>query len=67
MKNQFNMQGKLPTKKLFEILIRMYSDANRGLRMYYVYEKMKEFSVKPRVFLYNKIMNAFGKKMSILI
>lgn len=56
------MQGKLPTKKLFEILIRMYSDANRGLRMYYVYEKMKEFSVKPRVFLYNKIMNAFGKK-----
>ncbi|XP_058213937.1 pentatricopeptide repeat-containing protein At4g20740 [Rhododendron vialii] len=56
-----NMQGKPPTEKQFEILIRMHSDANRGLRVYYVYEKMKKFGVKPRVFLYNRIMDALMK------
>lgn len=55
------MQGKPPTEKQFEILIRMHSDANRGLRVFYVYEKMKKFGVKPRVFLYNKIMDALVK------
>ncbi|KAI3440082.1 uncharacterized protein J3R85_003933 [Psidium guajava] len=50
-------QGKPPTEKQFEILIRMHADANRGLRLYYVYEKMKKFGVKPRVFLYNKIVD----------
>lgn len=55
------MQGKPPTEKQFEILIRMHSDANRGLRVYYVYEKMKKFGVKPRVFLYNRIMDALMK------
>lgn len=55
------MQGKPPTEKQFEILIRMHSDANRGLRVYYVYEKMKKFGVKPRVFLYNRIMDALVK------
>ncbi|KAK9283898.1 hypothetical protein L1049_012153 [Liquidambar formosana] len=53
-----NMQGKPPSEKQFEILIRMHIDANRGLRVYYVYEKMKKFGVKPRVFLYNRIMDA---------
>lgn len=56
-----NMQGKPPSEKQFEILIRMHSDANRGLRVYYVYEKMKKFGVKPRVFLYNRIMDALVK------
>ncbi|KAL8210683.1 hypothetical protein R6Q57_005120 [Mikania cordata] len=56
-----NMQGKPPTEKQFEILIRMHSDSNRGLRVYYVYEKMLKFGVKPRVFLYNRIMDALVK------
>ncbi|KAF4347687.1 pentatricopeptide repeat-containing protein At4g20740 [Cannabis sativa] len=54
-------QGRPPSEKQFEILIRMHSDANRGLRVYYVYEKMKKFGVKPRVFLYNRIMDALIK------
>lgn len=54
-------QGKPPSEKQFEILIRMHSDANRGLRVYHVYEKMKKFGVKPRVFLYNRIMDALVK------
>lgn len=54
-------QGKPPSEKQFEILIRMHSDANRGLRVYYIYEKMKKFGVKPRVFLYNRIMDALIK------
>lgn len=54
-------QGKPPSEKQFEILIRMHADANRGLRVFYVYEKMKKFGVKPRVFLYNKIMDALVK------
>ncbi|KAK7271483.1 hypothetical protein RJT34_27430 [Clitoria ternatea] len=52
-------QGKPPSEKQFEILIRMHSDANRGLRVYYVYDKMRnKFGVKPRVFLYNRVMDA---------
>ncbi|KAM5551998.1 pentatricopeptide repeat-containing protein [Rosa sericea] len=54
-------QGKPPTEKQFEILIRMHSDANRGLRVYHVYEKMKKFGVKPRVYLYNRVMDALVK------
>ncbi|XP_055961802.1 pentatricopeptide repeat-containing protein At4g20740-like [Mercurialis annua] len=54
-------QGKPPSEKQFEILIRMHSDANRGLRVYYVYQKMKKFGVKPRAFLYNRIMDALFK------
>lgn len=54
-------QGKQPTEKQFEILIRMHSDANRGLRVYYIYQKMKNFGIKPRVFLYNRIMDALIK------
>ncbi|CAI9765003.1 unnamed protein product [Fraxinus pennsylvanica] len=56
-----HMQGKPPSEKQFEILIRMHADENRGLRVYYVYEKMKKFGVKPRVFLYNRIMDALVK------
>ncbi|KAL3537612.1 hypothetical protein ACH5RR_000978 [Cinchona calisaya] len=56
-----DMQGKPPSEKQFEILIRMHSDANRGLRVYYVYEKMKKFGFKPKVFLYNRIMDALVK------
>ncbi|PIN11075.1 hypothetical protein CDL12_16327 [Handroanthus impetiginosus] len=56
-----HMQGKQPSEKQFEILIRMHADANRGLRVHYVYEKMKKFGVKPRVFLYNRIMDALVK------
>ncbi|KAM7260519.1 hypothetical protein ACFE04_011192 [Oxalis oulophora] len=51
-------QGKAPSEKQFEILIRMHADSNRGLRVYYVYQKMKKFGVKPRTFLYNRIMDA---------
>ncbi|KAG7016643.1 Pentatricopeptide repeat-containing protein, partial [Cucurbita argyrosperma subsp. argyrosperma] len=54
-------QGKPPSEKQFEILIRMHCDANRGLRVYYVYEKMKKFGVIPRVFLYNRILDALVK------
>ncbi|KAJ9187314.1 hypothetical protein P3X46_002783 [Hevea brasiliensis] len=54
-------QGKPPTEKQFEILIRMHSDANRGLRVYYVYQKMKKFGVKPRTFLYNRVIDALIK------
>ncbi|KAK6928822.1 hypothetical protein RJ641_005027 [Dillenia turbinata] len=56
-----SMQGKPPTEKQFEILIRMHCDSNRGLRIYYVYEKMKNFGVKPRTFLYDRIMDALVK------
>lgn len=51
-------QGKPPTEKQFEILIRMHSDCNRGLRVFYVYQKMKKFGLVPRIFLYNRIMDA---------
>ncbi|XP_022746605.1 pentatricopeptide repeat-containing protein At4g20740 [Durio zibethinus] len=54
-------QGKPPTEKQFEILIRMHADNNRGQRVYYVYQKMKTFGIKPRVFLYNRIMDALVK------
>ncbi|XP_004515007.1 pentatricopeptide repeat-containing protein At4g20740-like [Cicer arietinum] len=55
-------QGKPPSEKQFEILIRMHSDAGRGLRVYHVYDKMRnKFGVKPRVFLYNRIMDALVK------
>ncbi|MBA0662805.1 hypothetical protein Goklo_006874 [Gossypium klotzschianum] len=54
-------QGKPPTEKQFEILIRMHADKNRGQRVYYVYQKMKNFGIKPRVFLYNRIMDALVK------
>ncbi|CAK8538927.1 unnamed protein product [Lathyrus sativus] len=55
-------QGKPPSEKQFEILIRMHSDAGRGLRIYHVYDKMRnKFDVKPRVFLYNRIMDALVK------
>ncbi|KAG9444989.1 hypothetical protein H6P81_016329 [Aristolochia fimbriata] len=55
------LQGKPPSEKQFEILIRMHSDANRGLRVFYVYEKMKKFGILPRVFLFNRIMDALVK------
>ncbi|KAK7349745.1 hypothetical protein VNO77_07371 [Canavalia gladiata] len=52
-------QGKPPSEKQFEILIRMHCDASRGLRVYHVYDKMRnKFAVRPRVFLYNRIMDA---------
>jgi pentatricopeptide repeat protein len=55
-------QGKPPSEKQFEILIRMHCDAGRGLRVYHVYDKMRnKFGVKPRVFLYNRIMDALVK------
>lgn len=61
MPELMSMQGKPPTEMQFEILIRMHSDARRGLRVYYVYEKMKKFGIRPRVFLYNRIMDALVK------
>ncbi|KAF5729293.1 pentatricopeptide repeat-containing protein [Tripterygium wilfordii] len=54
-------QGKPPTEKQFEILIRMHSDSNRGHRVYYIYQKMKKFDVKPRLFLYNRVIDALVK------
>uniref|UniRef100_A0A2P2Q3G6 Pentatricopeptide repeat-containing protein At4g20740 n=1 Tax=Rhizophora mucronata TaxID=61149 RepID=A0A2P2Q3G6_RHIMU len=56
-----HLQGKEPSEKQFEILIRMHSDANRGLRVYHVYQKMKNFGVKPRIFLYNRVMDSLVK------
>ncbi|KAF3948671.1 hypothetical protein CMV_025359 [Castanea mollissima] len=35
-----------------------HSDANWSLRVFYVYQKMKKFNVKPWVFLYNRIIDA---------
>ncbi|XP_058080394.1 pentatricopeptide repeat-containing protein At4g20740-like [Magnolia sinica] len=55
------LQGKQPSEKQFEILIRIHSDACRGLRVYYVYEKMKKFGIRPRVFLYNRVLDALIK------
>ncbi|KAL5760401.1 hypothetical protein ACOSQ2_019239 [Xanthoceras sorbifolium] len=54
-------QGKSPTEKQFEILIRMHADCGRGLRVYYVYGKMKKFGLVPSIYLYNKIMDALVK------
>ncbi|GLT92879.1 hypothetical protein SLE2022_106910 [Rubroshorea leprosula] len=54
-------QGKPPSEKQFEILIGMHANQNRGLGVYYVYEKMKKYGTKPRVFLYNGIMDALVK------
>ncbi|KAL5543655.1 hypothetical protein UlMin_007439 [Ulmus minor] len=59
--NRYRSQGRPPSEKQFEILIRMHADKNRGLRVYYVYEKMKEFEIKPRVFLFNRIIDALVK------
>ncbi|KAK9125141.1 hypothetical protein Scep_013987 [Stephania cephalantha] len=56
-----NLQGKRPSEKQFEILIRMHSDKGRGIRVWYVYQKMRKFGVKARVFLYNRIMDALVK------
>ncbi|KAL5974021.1 hypothetical protein ACLOJK_030683 [Asimina triloba] len=56
-----SVQGKPPSEKQFEILIRIHSDAGRGLRVYYVFEKMKKFGVRPRVFLYNRVLDALVK------
>lgn len=39
----------------------MYVDNKRGLRVYYVYEKMKKFGFKFSVFLYNRIMDVLMK------
>uniref|UniRef100_A0A7N0TL13 PROP1-like PPR domain-containing protein n=1 Tax=Kalanchoe fedtschenkoi TaxID=63787 RepID=A0A7N0TL13_KALFE len=55
------LQAKPPSEKQFEILIRMHADANRGLRVYYVYQKMRKFGIKPRIFLYNRVMEALVK------
>ncbi|MED6182927.1 hypothetical protein PIB30_033244 [Stylosanthes scabra] len=54
-------KGKPPSENQFEILIRILSFANRGLRVYYVYEKTKKFGVKPRVSFYNRVMDALVK------
>lgn len=51
-------QGKEPSVKQFEIMIRMHADAGRGLRVHFAYQKMKKFGIKPSVFLYNKILDA---------
>nr|KYP41047.1 Pentatricopeptide repeat-containing protein At4g20740 family [Cajanus cajan] len=52
-------QGKPPSEKQFEILIRMHADAKRGLRLYHVYHVMRnKFALRPRVFLYNRIIDA---------
>ncbi|KAL9233800.1 hypothetical protein vseg_008749 [Gypsophila vaccaria] len=57
-----SMQGRLPSEKQFEILIRLHGERGRGLRVYHVYERMvKQFGVRPRVFLYNRIMDALVK------
>ncbi|MQL72404.1 hypothetical protein Taro_004737 [Colocasia esculenta] len=52
-------QGRPPSEKQFEILVRMHADAGRGLRIYHLFDKMRnKFKLTPRVFLYNRIMEA---------
>ncbi|CAL9752872.1 unnamed protein product [Musa acuminata subsp. burmannicoides] len=52
-------QGKPPSEKQLEILVRMHADAGRGLRLFHIYRKMRgKFGVKPRIFLYNRILDA---------
>eukprot|EP01018_Ginkgo_biloba_P038962 Gb_04675 [translate_table: standard] len=54
-------QGKEPSIKQFEVMIRMHADAGRGLRVHFVFQKMKKFGIKPTVFLYNRILDALVK------
>ncbi|KAG6475319.1 hypothetical protein ZIOFF_064537 [Zingiber officinale] len=52
-------QGKQPSEKQLEILIRMHADAGRGLRIFRIFRKMRgKFGVKPRIHLYNRILDA---------
>ncbi|KAF3794729.1 Pentatricopeptide repeat-containing protein [Nymphaea thermarum] len=57
--------GREPTEKQFEILVRMHSDAGRGLRVHFVYQKMKKFGCKPSVFIYNRILDALVKSQHL--
>ncbi|KAJ6811291.1 pentatricopeptide repeat-containing protein [Iris pallida] len=52
-----------PTEKQLEILVRFHSDAGRGLRLYHVYSRMRgsAFNIKPRIFLYNRILDGLVK------
>nr|UPT49052.1 pentatricopeptide repeat protein AaPPR1458 [Agave angustifolia]UPT49246.1 pentatricopeptide repeat protein AaPPR1506 [Agave angustifolia]UPT49939.1 pentatricopeptide repeat protein AaPPR1505 [Agave angustifolia] len=50
--------GKPPTEKQLDILVKLHSDAGRGLRIHHIYRKMRaDFGIKPRVFLYNRILD----------
>ncbi|CAA7400061.1 unnamed protein product [Spirodela intermedia] len=52
-------QGKPPTEKQFEILIRFHAAAGRGLHIHQLFDKMRrKFKLRPRVFVYNRIMEA---------
>ncbi|XP_020590105.1 LOW QUALITY PROTEIN: pentatricopeptide repeat-containing protein At4g20740 [Phalaenopsis equestris] len=53
-------QGKPPTEKQLEILVRFHADARRPLRLFHLYRKMRtRFGVSPRrTFLYNRIIDA---------
>ncbi|XP_038988722.1 pentatricopeptide repeat-containing protein At4g20740 [Phoenix dactylifera] len=52
-------QGQPPSEKQLEILVRLHADAGRGLRIFHIYQKMRsKFGVKPRIFLYNRILDA---------
>lgn len=52
-------QGKPPTEKQFEILVRMHADAGRGLHIHHLFDKMRrKFKLTPRVFFYNRVMEA---------
>ncbi|ERN13178.1 hypothetical protein AMTRI_Chr11g150270 [Amborella trichopoda] len=50
--------NKEPTSKQFELLIRLHAESGRGLRVHYVYQKMREFGCKPSVFVINRVMDA---------
>ncbi|KAL0926861.1 hypothetical protein M5K25_003114 [Dendrobium thyrsiflorum] len=53
-------QGKPPSEKQLEILVRFHADARRPLRLFHMYRKMRtRFGVSPRrTFLYNRIIDA---------
>ncbi|WOL08737.1 pentatricopeptide repeat-containing protein [Canna indica] len=52
-------QGKPPSEKQLEILVRMHADAGRGLRLFHVYRKMRgKFGIMPRIYLYNRILDS---------
>ncbi|KAG6479996.1 pentatricopeptide repeat-containing protein At4g20740-like [Zingiber officinale] len=52
-------QGKQPSEKQLEVLVRMHADSGRGLRLFHIYRKMRgKFGVKPRIYLYNRILDA---------
>ncbi|XP_072958971.1 pentatricopeptide repeat-containing protein At4g20740 [Typha angustifolia] len=51
--------GKTVSEKQLDVLVRLHSESNRPLRLFQVYRRMRsEFNIRPRVFLYNRILDS---------